>query len=285
MHDPEQLPSAVLTDAADASDATSVQRPPTAADTVASVGRRVDVLGVHVSVTNPDATLWQISDWIRSNARQYVCVSDVNALLNASCDGELRHFYNHSGLTLADGMPLVWAGKVAGFDDMERVCGPDLLPKVLQASAHLGWRNYFLGGAAGVAQRLADLMVDRYPGLEIAGVECPPFRELSRVEKDDMVARIDGSRADIVWIGLGAPKQERWMAEFRPRLKAAVLIGVGAAFNFHAGEVKRAPKVLQNAGLEWAYRVTQEPGRLSRRYAVAIPKFLTGIARNRPHPV
>lgn len=246
---------------------------------------RVDILGVHVSVTNPDDALWRINDWILRRDRQHICVSDVNALLHASQDAELRDFYNNSGLTLPDGMPLVWAGKRAGFTDIERVCGPDLLPKILHASAHLGWRNYFLGGAEGVAQRLADRMTERFPGLPVAGVECPPFRELSQAEKDDLIVRVNAARADVVWVGLGAPKQERWMAEFRPRLDAPVLIGVGAAFAFHVGDVKRAPRALQRSGLEWAYRVSQEPGRLARRYAVAVPKFITGVVKNPPRAV
>lgn len=250
-----------------------------------AVDRRVDVLGVHVSVTNPDETLWRINDWIRAGERQYICVSDVNALLHASSDAELRHFYNHSGLTLPDGMPLVWAGRRAGCDDIRRVCGPDLMPKVLQASAHLGWRNFFLGGGEGVAQRLAERMVERFPGLPVVGVECPPFRELSAGEKDELVARVNAARPDIVWVGLGAPKQERWMAEFRPRLHAPVLIGVGAAFNFHVGDVKRAPAVLQRTGLEWAYRVGQEPRRLAKRYVVAVPRFISGVMKNPPRPI
>jgi len=247
--------------------------------------RRVDILCVHVSVTDPDDALWRICDWIDHQERQYVCVSDVNALLHASQDADLRDFYNRSGLTVPDGMPLVWAGRKAGFVDIERVSGPDLLPKVLLASSRLGWRNYFLGGAEGVAQRLAQQMSLRFPGLPVAGAESPPFRELSEVEKSQLVSRIDSVKPDIVWVGLGAPKQERWMAEFRPRLQAPVLIGVGAAFNFHVGDVKRAPKVLQQAGLEWAYRLSQEPRRLGRRYAVAIPTFLMQVARNPPTQV
>ncbi|WP_217996489.1 WecB/TagA/CpsF family glycosyltransferase [Piscicoccus intestinalis] len=251
----------------------------------AIVDPRVDILGVHVSVTNPDDAMWRINDWIHHRDRQYICVSDVNALLHASKDNELRDFYNNSGLTLPDGMPLVWAGRRAGFTDIERVCGPDLLPKVLQASAHLGWRNFFLGGAEGVAQRLADSMQQRFPGLPVAGVECPPFRELSPAEKDELIGRVNDARPDIVWVGLGAPKQERWMAEFRPRLEAPVLIGVGAAFAFHVGDVRRAPRIFQRSGLEWAYRVSQEPGRLTRRYAIAVPQFLSGVAKHPPRPV
>ncbi len=246
---------------------------------------RVDVLGVHVSVTNPDDAVARIARWIAGGDRAYVCVTDVNALLHAREDEQLRAFYNNSGMTLPDGMPLVWAGRAAGFSEIERVCGPDLLPRVLADSVAPGWKHYFLGGADGVAQRLADAMETSFPGLQVAGVECPPFRTLSSEEKQEQVDRINASGADIVWVGLGAPKQERWMVEFRPLLNAAVLIGVGAAFNFHSGDVKRAPVQMQRAGLEWAYRLSQEPGRLWKRYAVGIPKFVVGVAGRPPRSV
>lgn len=246
---------------------------------------RVDVLGVHVSVTNPDEAVARIERWILTGAREYVCVTDVNALLHAREDAHLREFYNRSGMTLPDGMPLVWAGKAAGFSQIERVCGPDLLPHVLAKSVVPGWRHYFLGGAEGVAQRLADVMRSNLPGLRVVGFECPPFRGLTAEERHQQIARINASGADIVWVGLGAPKQERWMAEVRPRLDAAVLVGVGAAFNFHTGDVKRAPVQLQRVGLEWAYRLSQEPHRLWKRYAVGIPKFVVGVAGHRPRSV
>lgn len=252
---------------------------------VGPIPRRVDVLGIHVSVTNPDHAVARIGEWIAGGGRECVCVSDVNALLQAREEPSLRAFYNGAGMVLPDGMPLVWAARSAGFPGIERVSGPDLLPRVLQESLVTGWRHYFLGGAEGVAQRLTDRMCERFPGVKIVGVECPPFRELTAAEKAEQVARVNKAQSDIVWIGLGAPKQERWMAEYRPLLEAPVLIGVGAAFNFHSGDVKRAPMVLQRAGLEWVYRLSQEPKRLWRRYAVGIPKFLGGVAVHRPRAV
>lgn len=246
---------------------------------------RVDILGVHVSVTDLDDAVRHIERWIAARDREYICVADVNSLLHAGKDPNLRAFYNRSGLTLPDGMPLVWAGRSAGFRQISRVCGPDLLPRVMQASLEPGWKHYLLGGAEGVAQRLADLMLAKFPDLQIVGVECPPFHELSESEKREQVERLNASGADIVWIGLGAPKQERWMAEFRPSLDAAVLIGVGAAFNIHSGDVKRAPLVLQRAGFEWAFRLTQEPRRLWKRYVFGIPTYMGGLLKHRPKAV
>lgn len=246
---------------------------------------RVDILGVNVSATNPPEALSTIGRWIESDAREYVCVTDVNSLLHASEDKELRAFYNASGLTLPDGVPLVWLGHRAGFESMARVCGPDLMPQLMELSVKNGWSHYLFGGAEGVADRVAARMSDRFPGLKIAGTYCPPFRVLSEAEKAEVVERLNNSGADIIWIGLGAPKQERWMQEYRPLLSAPVLIGVGAAFNFHSGDVKRAPKVLQLTGMEWAFRLSQEPKRLWRRYVYGIPRFAYSVLRRPPRSV
>ena len=248
---------------------------------------RVEILGVQISVGDSQAAVDRLAGWITGGRHTHVCVSDVNALLNASRSPRLTAFYNTSGMTmtLADGMPLVWAGRRAGVVDMQRVCGPDFMPVVLARSAQEGWSNYFLGGDEGVAERLAEKMSERFPGLSVAGYECPPFRQLDDAEKAEQIGRINDSGAQIVWVCLGAPRQELWMEEMRPHLKANVLVGVGAAFNFLVGDVRRAPAVLQKAGLEWAYRICQEPGRLWRRYAMGIPQYLGGVAMHRPRIV
>lgn len=248
-------------------------------------GPRVDVLGVHVSVTDMNDALSRVGEWIETGQRHHVCVADMNSVLNAGRESSLRRFYNRSGMTLPDGVPLVWAGHLAGFPQMQRVCGPDFMPAMLETSVAHGWSHYFLGGADGVAERLAAAMSARFPGLAVAGWECPPFRQLDDAEKAEMVARINASGADIVWIGLGAPKQEKWMAEFRSQLDASVLIGVGAAFDFHTGDVRRAPVAMQKMGLEWAYRLSQEPRRLWRRYVLGVPRFLGGLAVHPPRAV
>jgi N-acetylglucosaminyldiphosphoundecaprenol N-acetyl-beta-D-mannosaminyltransferase len=246
---------------------------------------RVDVLGIHISVTDMDDTVETFAQWIDAGERHLVCVSDMNALLHARADEHLTQVYNTSGLTLPDGMPLVWAGRRAGFDRIARVCGPDLLERVMAEAASRGWSQYFYGGADGVVEQLRDTFVARHPELLVAGVYSPPYRALTQAEDDAIVDRINQAAADIIWVGLGAPKQERWMAEHRDRLDAAILIGVGAAFDFHTNRMDRAPLWMQRSGLEWSYRLAKEPRRLWRRYVLGIPRFCFGILRWPPRPV
>ena len=252
---------------------------------LATTSDRVDVLGIHVSVTNLDDTVETFARWIDNDERQLVCVSDMNALLHARADEQLTEVYNTSGLTVPDGMPLVWAGRKAGFEQMARVAGPDLLERVMAEAADRGWTQYFYGGAEGVAEELRDTFQERHPALKVLGVHCPPYRPLTEAEDAAVVAELNEAKPDIVWVGLGAPKQERWMAEHRDRLDATILIGVGAAFDFHTGRLDRAPLWMQRAGLEWSYRLYKEPRRLWRRYVLGIPRFALGILRNPPKPV
>jgi N-acetylglucosaminyldiphosphoundecaprenol N-acetyl-beta-D-mannosaminyltransferase len=256
-----------------------------AATTGRALDQRVDVLGIHVSVTDLDETVETFCRWIANGERRLVCVSDMNALLHARADERLTAVYNTSGLTLADGMPLVWAGRSAGFDRMARVCGPDLLERVMADAAKHGWSQYFYGGADGVAEQLRDTFTAKHPGLRVAGVYSPPFRALSPEEDAGIVDRINEAAPDIVWVGLGAPKQERWMAEHRDRLDAPILVGVGAAFDFHTGRLDRAPVWMQKAGLEWSHRLAKEPRRLWKRYVLGIPRFCLAILRRPPRPV
>ncbi|MBO1750297.1 WecB/TagA/CpsF family glycosyltransferase [Actinotalea sp. BY-33] len=249
-----------------------------------TAGTRVDILGVHVSVTSQEEVAQVAAALIASGERGYVCVSDVNAVLNASRSPDLLEIHNSSTLTLPDGMPLVWSGRRAGAP-MQRVCGPDLLPSLLAVALEQGWRSYFYGGADGVAVEMVERLTRLIGPFPTAGVMSPPYRTLSAQEDEEVVRTINESRADIVWVGLGAPKQERWMAEHRSRLDAALLVGVGAAFDMHAGRVARAPGWMQRAGLEWSYRLLQEPRRLWRRYVFGIPAFLLGVARRRPRIV
>jgi exopolysaccharide biosynthesis WecB/TagA/CpsF family protein len=253
--------------------------------TEAPTADRVDVLGIHVSVTNLDHTLATFARWIDRDERQLVCVTDMNALLHARADERLTHVYNTSGLTVPDGMPLVWAGQKAGFEEMDRVAGPDLLERVMTESAERGWTQYFYGGAEGVAAELRDRFQERHPALKVIGVECPPYRPLTEAEDAALVERLNEAKPDIVWVGLGAPKQERWMADHRDKLNATILVGVGAAFDFHTGRLDRAPRWMQRAGLEWSYRLSKEPKRLWKRYLLGIPRFGFGILRHRPRSV
>lgn len=238
----------------------------------------VDVLGTVVSAINLADAVETIEGWIGRGEHRYVCVANVHSVMEAFRDPTLRQVMNGSGLTTPDGMPLVWLLKHAGHHRASRVYGPDLMLDVCQRSLETGWRHYFLGGADGVADAMAARLQARFPGLQVAGTLSPPFRPLSRDEDEELVRTVNRASADIVWVGLGAPKQERWMAEHRAALDAPVLVGVGAAFDFHAGTVRQAPAALQRAGLEWAYRLVKEPRRLWRRYLVYNPWFMALVA-------
>lgn len=246
---------------------------------------RVDVLGVGVSAVDMDMTVAAVTSWVESGSREYVCVTGVHGVIECQGDADLRHIHNASGLTTPDGMPMVWAGKRAGAGWMERVYGPDMMMAVLAAAEERGWTSFFYGGSAGVPETLADRLTEHFPALKVAGTYSPPFRPLTEAESAEVAESINASGATFVWVGLSTPKQERWMAEFRPRLEAPVLFGVGAAFDFHAGTIKQAPRWMQRSGLEWAYRLLKEPRRLWRRYLSIIPRFLFLIARRPPRLV
>jgi N-acetylglucosaminyldiphosphoundecaprenol N-acetyl-beta-D-mannosaminyltransferase len=177
-------------------------------------------------------------------------------------------------LIVADGTPLVWISRLRGERRLRRVAGADLLAAVCERSEEEGWSHYFYGGAEGVAGRLASRLARHYPRINIAGTYSPPFRPLTEAETRADIARINSSGADIVWIGLGCPKQEAWMAANSQGLAGRILIGVGAAFDFHAGNIERAPRWMCDNGLEWLYRLASEPRRLWRRYLVLGPRFV-----------
>lgn len=244
------------------------------ADEPAASPTRCDVLGVGISATNLDRATATIGRWIAHRDREYVTVTGVHGVMECQRDPSLKAIHNRAGLVTPDGMPMVWLNWLAGNRDVDRVYGPDLMLRVCTASIACGWRHYFYGGGEAVASRLADRLAQRLPGLDIAGTYCPPFRPLTDAEQDEIVARINASGADIVWVGLSTPKQERWMSTFRDRLDAPVLIGVGAAFDFHAGLKPQAPRWIQRAGMEWLFRLASEPRRLWKRYLVNNPTFI-----------
>jgi N-acetylglucosaminyldiphosphoundecaprenol N-acetyl-beta-D-mannosaminyltransferase len=242
---------------------------------------RVDVLGVGISCVNLDQCVTTFGEWIDHSAQEYVCVTGMHGVMESRSDPELRDIHNRSGLTTPDGMPMVWAGRRAGAQ-VSRVYGPDLMRAVFARAQHTGWSNYFLGGAPGVTDRLIGKLRQEYPGLQIAGAQSPPFRPLNVTEVAHQMDEINRVKPDIVWVGLGTPKQERWMADNRDDLEAPVLVGVGAAFDLLAGTLRQAPLWMQRGGLEWAFRLAMEPRRLWRRYLLNIPRFTVGLLRHPP---
>lgn len=238
---------------------------------------RVNVLGVGISVLNLPRALEQLTDAVRANRKGYVCVSGVHGVMEAQNDPALRRILNGALLNTPDGMPMVWLGRLAGHREMGRVYGPDLMLEVFARSAAHGWRHFFFGGANGAAHALRQKMTARFPGLEVVGVNEPPFRPLNEREQAELVAEVARRRPHFLWVGLSTPKQERFMAEYLPRLDANILLGVGAAFDFHSGRVKQAPRWIQRSGFEWLYRMCREPRRLARRYLRNNPRFVAAV--------
>jgi N-acetylglucosaminyldiphosphoundecaprenol N-acetyl-beta-D-mannosaminyltransferase len=235
---------------------------------------RVDVLGVGVCAINLTDALAAIENWIATREQHYVCITGVHGVMECQRDDALRRIHNGAGLVTPDGMPLVWLGRWQGHKHMDRVYGPDLMLACCARAMARGDRHFLYGGGEGVAERLKARLQRRFPGLDVVGTYTPGFAPLTTAEDAEIVDRINGADPDIVWVGLSTPKQERWMAEHVGRIRAPVLIGVGAAFDFHAGLKRQAPRWMQRSGLEWLFRLATEPRRLWRRYLRNNPAFV-----------
>jgi N-acetylglucosaminyldiphosphoundecaprenol N-acetyl-beta-D-mannosaminyltransferase len=237
-----------------------------------------DLLGVPLALTDYTRTMDWIDATIQERGKGYICVAAVHTVMVCQEDEELRQAVLNSDLTVPDGQPLVWAMNALGNKLSSRVYGPELMARHCERSATTGARIFLYGGSnQGALVQLALNLRRRYPGVRIVGGYAPPFRPLTAEEEDAIVAEINASGADIVWVGIGVPKQEKWMAAMRGRLDAPVLVGVGAAFDFHAGRVAQAPNWIQAMGMEWAFRLSREPRRLWKRYATYNPKFVAGF--------
>jgi N-acetylglucosaminyldiphosphoundecaprenol N-acetyl-beta-D-mannosaminyltransferase len=237
------------------------------------------VLDVPLALIDYDQTLDWMEQTIAARSRAYVCVAAVHTVMATREDPELRSAVLGSDFTVPDGQPLVWAMNLLGHRLRSRVYGPELMDRACARAVENGQRFYLYGGRSQSAlAQLARMLRLRHPGLKIVGGHAPPFRQLTPTEEDAVVRDINRSGADVVWVGIGVPKQEKWMARMRDRLDAPVLVGVGAAFDFHAGLVPQAPAHLQRCGLEWLFRLVQEPRRLWRRYLHYNPRFVSGFA-------
>jgi len=236
---------------------------------------RINVLGTAVDALNLDQAVDHICQWMDDETTgRYVCVTDVHCIMQSYRRPEVRNAYNSASLCVPDGVPLTWVGRARGQKTMGRVYGPDLMLRLLEVSAQKGYTNFFYGGAEGVAEELKRRMTLRFPGLEVVGTYCPPFRPLTNEAREELISTVNDLRPDFLWIGLGAPKQELFMREFHEILDAKVMIGVGAAFDFHTGRVRQAPRWMMGAGLEWLFRLFMEPRRLAPRYFRNNPAFI-----------
>ena len=234
----------------------------------------VDILGVGVSAISMPIAVNTIDRWVAQGEHHYVVVRDVHGIMACLRDAKLQDIHRRAGLVTPDGMPIVWVSRALGYTQVGRVAGPDLMLEMMRRSSTTGTRHYFYGGVPGVATQLADRMRTLFPGVNIVGTFSPPFGPMTPEQDRDVIDSINASGADIVWVGLGTPKQEHWMAQHVGQLHAAALIGVGAAFDFHAGRRRRAPGWMQHAGLEGVFRLLHEPRRLWRRYLVMAPLFI-----------
>ena len=236
-----------------------------------------NVLGVNVSAIDLSRAVEMADRWIAAENRGYICVTGVHGVMEAQSDSELRHILNHAFLNTPDGMPMSWVGRLQGFGKMDRVFGPDLMASLCQLSVERNYRHFLYGGELGVAELLKKRLECKFPGLQIVGTYTPPFRSLTAEEEDEIVCQLQELRPHIVWVGLSTPKQERFMARYIDRLQVPLLVGVGAAFDYHTGRINDCSGWIKRAGLQWAHRLLQDPGRLWKRYLRNNPAFLWKI--------
>lgn len=239
--------------------------------------RRANVLGVGVHAIKLESAVELMESAILSGRRGYVCVTNVHAVMEAQKNAGYKRVLNSSFLTLPDGRPTVWVGRSQGLKEMDQVGGPELMLRFCEISSRKRYTHFFYGGQPGVAEQLKDSLTRQFPRLRVIGTYTPPFRALNQEEElevRDLLARL---KPDVMWIGLGAPKQELFMAQYFGRMDTTLMVGVGAAFNIHAGRIIDAPGWIKRAGFAWLYRLAQEPRRLWKRYLKTNPRFLYEI--------
>jgi N-acetylglucosaminyldiphosphoundecaprenol N-acetyl-beta-D-mannosaminyltransferase len=238
---------------------------------------RCNILGVGVSAINMDEAVAIADLHIGQGGKGFVCVTGVHGVMEAQSDPGLLETLNRSLITTPDGMPTVWVGRYQGHRGMGRVYGPDFMMEFCARSVARGYRHFLYGGNCGVAERLAKVLQEKFPGVQIAGTYTPPFRPLTPAEKSDLVEMIRDAKPHVIWVGLSTPKQERFMAEYIGMLDTHLMVGVGAAFDIHTGGIADAPEWMKRSGLQWLHRLYQEPERLWKRYLINNPKFVWKI--------
>jgi len=242
--------------------------------------KTIPLLGVKISRVNLDLAAQQIFEWVNAKQRTYVCVAPVSTLVDANQDPEYLSIVNGAGMVTPDGMPVVWLAHVRGCKEVSRTYGPDLMQLVCKEGQALGLRHFFYGSTEETLGKLQQKLLNVYPQIQIAGSYAPPFKPQGWQETKGIIDRINDSRADIIWVGIGSPKQDFWMHLHRPQLTAPVIIGAGAAFDFCAGVKPQAPRWMQRSGLEWLFRLCCEPGRLWKRYLVGNSLFLIYLLKD-----
>jgi len=242
--------------------------------------QRLKILDILIDVIDMEQAIARIGRWIAQCRKVYICVAPVSTVMSAVDDDNYRKVVNQADLVTPDGMPLVWIARARGQRAIGRVCGPDLMRQICTDPCLAHWRHFFYGSTSRTLEELQRQLCEWNPDIKICGAVSPPFREEAQKEDPNVIEQINAARADIVWVGLGAPKQDVWMALNRDALEAPVLIGIGAAFDFLAGIKSRAPRWMQRAGLEWLFRLWCEPRRLWRRYVIGNTRFCWELLKN-----
>jgi N-acetylglucosaminyldiphosphoundecaprenol N-acetyl-beta-D-mannosaminyltransferase len=242
---------------------------------MAQPGEKFSVLGVGVNPVQISDVIARMQDWIAQHGEcRTIAVTGMHGIMEAHHDRAFKNILNSSTLVVPDGMPLVWLARLKGKQLKRRVYGPELMTTFCETSAGKGYRHFLYGGAPGVAEKLAKELANQFPGLVIAGTFSPPFRPVTAEEDEEIIRQISAAQPDVLWVGLSTPKQERWMDAHHKLLNIPVLVGVGAAFDIHSGLKKQAPAWMREHGLEWFYRLVQEPKRLWRRYVLYGSEFV-----------
>ena len=239
---------------------------------------RMAVADVPVSLLDLGLACDEVERRLRAEEGGYIIFCSMDGIVRAAGDGVLHRAHRDAALVAPDGMPLVWLARWLGFKHVGRVYGPDFLLKFCRRTEHAGHRHYFYGSTEAVGAKLVGELKRRFPGLEIGGRYAPPFAAAGDQPSLEELARIQATRSNVVWVGLGTPKQELWMRLHAPHLSGCVLLGVGAAFDFLAKTKRQAPRWMQRSGLEWSFRLLTEPRRLGRRYLLGIPRFFWLLA-------
>jgi UDPglucose 6-dehydrogenase len=270
--EPERLPKSVSYIA--------LGRAPTDSGTDQPAIKRANVLGVGVSATTMEMALRQIERWIERREQNYVVAAPAHGLMDCQRDENLREIYNRAGMVIPDGVPVSWVCRLMGYKGAKHIGGTELMVRLCERSVAPGYKHFLYGGwPPDVVEKLAVRLRERFPGIRIVGTYAPPFRPLTPEEDSEIIEKINSTRPDIVWIGLGTSKEKFWAASHMGKLAAPVLIGVGAAFDFHAGAKRRPPRWVEESGLEWFFRLVQEPLRLGPRYLRDNPAFVYQIVR------
>lgn len=242
--------------------------------------KTISLLGVNVSRVNLDVAVGQICEWVRQKQRTYVCVAPVSTLVDAQRDPQYLQVLRAAGMVTPDGMPVVWLARFRGCKDIGRAYGPDILLEVCKHGQESGLRHFFYGGTEDTLRKLQQKLIESFPKILIAGSFAPDFKPQVWQEEKQVIDRINASGADIVWVGLGSPKQDFWMQMHRPLLNASVIVGAGAAFDFCSKVKPQAPRWMQASGLEWFFRLCCEPRRLWKRYLIGNSLFLIYLIKD-----